>query len=360
MILTAGEFLLKHGHFAANCMLAALYFMSFLYLLKIMVKSNVVRNAFVGSIASLFLLLTLMFLVQAFLAPAWKHFALESAWLIIAAIPAVIFLCFRGQSSVIGRSEAIASMERFNQMKDDFLSVASHELRTPLSVINGFAEILVREKLGALNDEQKRRVRKILMQGQRLNRIVDELLDLSRIRSGKVDVRNEVFDIVPVLKACLDDHQIVCDQQKIALKDQIPDVLPDVNGDLERVTQIVVNLLNNAIKYTEPGGTVTLLVAEDTEKRELKIEVLDTGIGIDAKDQVHVFEEFFRSNHQYARKYSGSGLGLAIVKQLVEAQNGRVGLYSEGLGKGSSFYFTLPLAPQPKSPVAPAPQPHSR
>jgi signal transduction histidine kinase len=327
-----------------NSFIAFLYLLCFLYIIFTMVLKSGTRNAFVGAIAFLFLIFTWMFSVHAIMAPAWKNLVMESVWLGISGIPALVFLCGRGQFSVISRIEAMASAEKFNQMKEEFLSVASHELRTPLSVITGFAEILVREKLGSLNDEQKRRVRKILMQGQRLNRIVDELLDLSRIRSGKVEVRREVFDVIPVLKACLDDHQVVCEQQKLKLLDKIPDVVPDVVGDLERVTQVVVNLLNNAIKYTGIGGTVTLTVVEDQAAGEVKIEVSDTGIGIDLKEQPRVFEEFYRSSDANARKFSGSGLGLAIVKQLVEAQKGRVGMSSEGLGRGSVFFFTLPIA----------------
>lgn len=246
--------------------------------------------------------------------------------------------------SIFQKERSSFNAKSFDELKGEFLSVASHELRTPLSVITGFAEILVREKVGPLNDEQKRRVRKILMQGQRLNRIVDELLDLSRIRSGKIDVGRDIFDLVPVLKACLDDHQIVCEQQKLELSDKVPDVLPDVIGDLERVMQVIVNLLNNAIKYTEPGGTIVLTAFQEPGKAEVRVEVKDSGIGIAPEDQQKVFEEFYRSSHQKARKFAGSGLGLAIVKQLVEAQGGRVGLQSLGVGHGSCFFFTLPMA----------------
>lgn len=333
-----------NAHILGNSFVAFLYLLCFLYVICTMVLKAGTRNAFVGAIAFMFLIVTWMFSVHAMMAPAWGSVMMESIWLGVSGIPALVFLCGRGQFSVISRIEAMASAEKFNQMKEEFLSVASHELRTPLSVITGFAEILVREKLGPLNDEQKRRVRKILMQGQRLNRIVDELLDLSRIRSGKAEVRREIFDLIPVLKACIDDHQVVCEQQKLTLQDRIPDVVPDVVGDLERVTQVVVNLLNNAIKYTGTGGTVTLSVIEDKTAGEVKVEVRDTGIGIDLKEQARVFEEFYRSSDLNARKFSGSGLGLAIVKQLVEAQRGRVGMSSEGLGRGSVFFFTLPVA----------------
>jgi signal transduction histidine kinase len=323
---------------AVKILLSVIYFLLFLLTSEMMIKRRTARNFYTASLNLLFLSLALVFSTQWFLPPEHR---LHMPWLgvLMAVLPAILFVYFRTHYS--GAEESVESMTRFNQLKDEFLSVASHELRTPLSVINGFAEILVREKLGTLNDEQKRRVRKILMQAQRLNRIVDELLDLSRIRSGKVQIRHDVFDLVPVLKACLDDHQIVCEQQNIILKDDLPDVLPDVAGDIERITQIVVNLLNNAIKYTEPGGTVTLAASYRKARNEIYIEIRDSGIGIDLKDQPRVFEEFFRCNHNYARRYSGSGLGLAIVKQLVEVHEGHVGVFSEGLGKGSTFFFTL-------------------
>ena len=326
-------------HFVSNLLVAGLYLVISLFLIKTVITHSSFRNALIFSMASVFILLSLIFGTYAFLKPVCSFFGFELFALLLAGLPAVFFIF---QIPLLVGQNAITPAARFNQMKDEFLSVASHELRTPLSVINGFAEILVREKLGPLNDEQKRRVRKILQQGQRLNRIVDELLDLSRIRSGKVEIRQQVFDLVPVLKACLDDHLIVCDQQKIQMVDSVPDVLPDVLGDLERVTQVVVNLLNNAIKYTTVGGTVTLAAYFNQPKNEVTVEVRDTGIGIDPKDQARIFEEFYRANDAYARKLKGSGLGLAIVKQLVEAQGGRVGLHSEGSGKGCSFFFTLP------------------
>lgn len=317
--------------------LSVLYLLLFFLTVETIIKKTSARNLFTAILGTLFFALSVHFATPFFL--HIEPLRMTGPGILMAILPALLLIYFRTQFS--DAEESMASMSKFNQLKDEFLSVASHELRTPLSVINGFAEILVREKLGPLNDEQKRRVRKILMQAQRLNRIVDELLDLSRIRSGKVQIRRDIFDLVPVLKACMDDQQVVSEQQKIELKDEIPDVLPDVVGDLERVTQVIVNLLNNAIKYTEPGGKVTLTAAYRKAKNEIYIEVRDSGIGIDPKDQGRVFEEFYRCNHQYARRFAGSGLGLAIVKQLVEVHGGHVGVFSEGLSKGSTFYFTL-------------------
>jgi signal transduction histidine kinase len=265
------------------------------------------------------------------------------AYLVAALVPIVLLFVFRRKIFDFEASSASA-VAKFDKLKDEFVTVASHELRTPLSIINGFAEILVRERVGSLNDEQKRRVRKILMQAQRLNRILDNLLDLSRIRSGKIEVRRDVFDLVPVLKSCLDDHHIVSYQQRIELCDEIGDVLPDVVGDLERTTQVVVNLLSNALKYTHPGGKVIFRSYHDRSGREVRVEIQDSGIGISEEDQRLVFKEFYRASDEHARKYAGSGLGLAIAKQLVESQGGRMGVSSLGQGKGSLFYFTLPVA----------------
>ena len=333
-------------HALANLLVSFLYFLVFLSVIRMMLPDRRGINRLSLSIASMLFLLVCIFAYNATIHTPWNNAYLEAFFLFLAYMPCILFMSSRKEIFVIGSESAMAAKARFDKLKDDFLTVASHELRTPMSVINGFAEILVREKLGPLNDEQKRRVRKILMQGQRLHRIIDELLDLSRIRSGKIEVKREVFDIIPVLKASLDDHQIVCEQQKIELLDEIPDVLPDVEGDLERITQVIVNLLNNAIKYTPAGGAVTLRCKPDDRKRFVIIEVCDTGIGISPAEQSRVFDEFYRANQEHTKKYSGSGLGLAIVRQLVESQGGSVGMRSDGIGKGSVFFFTIPIAPK--------------
>ncbi len=336
-------------HLWGNLFAGFLYTVIFFFVLKDMLAPAGLRTPFSISIALIFALIISGFFAGGLFAAPWAHSQLETLCLVLAVLPGLFFLVLGWRNHFFfSFLEIKTSRDRFDKLKEEFLSVASHELRTPLSVINGFAEILVREKLGPLNDEQKRRVRKILMQGQRLNRIIDELLDLSRIKRGKIECRKDVFDLVPVLKACLDDHLIVCEQQTLVLRDNIPDVLPDVVGDLERVTQVVVNLLNNAIKYTDPGGEVTLSASVDNENHEVVIAVTDTGIGLEPRDKENVFREFFRVQHP-GKKYSGSGLGLAIVKQLVEAQGGRVGVESEGAGKGSCFFFTVPKSRETSS-----------
>lgn len=329
-------------HLYFNIFLALLYFRVFLSIVKPLILNKPFRNVLSISVASISFLVSLNFLWQAFFVKPSINPEIALIWHLVMTGPPILFMVFRKKHGfILGAEDTVMPYVKFNKLKEDFLSVASHELRTPLSVITGFAEILIREKLGPLNDEQKRRIRKILLQGQRLNRIIDDLLDLSRIRSGKIEIRRDIFDPVAVLKACLDDHLVVCEQQNLQLVDEVPDSLPDVVGDLERFTQVVINLLNNSIKYTEPGGKVTLRAREDKNNR-VRFEIQDNGIGIDAQDLPNVFQEFYRS--QNSKKYAGTGLGLTIVKQLVEAQGGEVGAMSEGIGKGSTFYFTLQVS----------------
>lgn len=332
-------------HIGGNLIIAIFYLGIFIGMIAYHVSNPKDRNIHSLAVAFLFLLTTLAFFVQALMMSPWNETSVEMAWLIAASFPAAFFLYIANKLLILQQNiGSTASSPKFDKLKHEFLSVASHELRTPLSVINGFAEILVREKLGPLNDEQKRRIRKILMQGQRLTHIIDELLDLSRIQSGKVELRCDVFDLIPALKACIDDHTVVCEQQGIKLVDHLPDILPDVMGDLDRVTQVMVNLLNNAIKYTDYGGVVTVTARHEQDKDSVRVEVADNGIGIDAEDQPRVFEEFFRATQKHSKKYTGTGLGLTIVKRLVESQGGEVGVHSEGAGKGSIFYFTMPAA----------------
>ena len=294
------------------------------------------------------LIFQLFFAACLLLALAFSHTGMIMGIAFAALITPAVFLVIGGRrvpGAVPSTSPpSVNPADKLNELKDQFVTLASHELRTPLSVINGFSEILLREKLGPLNEEQRRRLRKILSQGQRLNRIVDDLLDLSRIRSGKIEVRSDVFDLVPVLKSCLDDHASVCEQLGLTLCDDVPDCLPDVRGDVERVTQVVINLLNNAVKYTPAGGTVRLGASPDSATGRVRVEVRDTGIGVESSDLEKIFQEFYRVSSDYVRKSSGTGLGLTIVKQIVQAQGGEVGAASDGPGKGAVFFFTLPQA----------------
>ena len=314
------------------------------YLVRRIWTKRLANNFYTQALCAIFCGFSGLSVFLLFLFPKLNAWYLEIPWFLGQIFPVLIFMLLRRPILASVQGEYVLSQQRFHKLKEEFLSMASHELRTPLSVISGFAEILIRERLGPLNDEQMRRVKKILLQAQRLSRIVNELLDLSRIRSGKIETVRQVFDIVPVLKSCLDDHEVVCEQEQLRLIDHIPDVLPDVEADLERLTQVLVNIMNNAVKYTPAGGEISLTAKVTPDNKFLRIEVQDTGVGIANEHLGKIFDEFYRIHQENGKKYAGSGLGLTIVRQLVEAQGGIVGATSEGTGKGTLFYFTLPLA----------------
>lgn len=329
-------------HFVGNLMLGAIYLIALGCFTRKYLRPHSSRYSLVMTVNFLLLVPATFFIAQSSFSTSMA-LSLELILLLIFALPPLflIFLTLKGQIDFM--REDLEPVSKFDQLKEEFLKVASHELRTPLSVINGFGEILVREKLGPLNYEQKRRVNKILMQGQRLHAIIDEMLDLSRIRSGTIECRRDVFDLIPVLKAVIDDHQILAEQQGLKLIDKLPDFLPDVVGDVDRTTQIVINLISNAIKYTEVDGTIEISASVDREENLVTVSVTDDGIGIHPDDKDEIFREFYRAQQRHVKKYSGTGLGLTIVKRLVEVQGGCVNVYSAGLGKGSCFTFTIPM-----------------
>ncbi len=329
-------------HFVGNLLVGATYLAALGFFTQKYLRPHSNRYPLAITINAILLVPATFFIAQSFFSTSMS-LGLEMVLLMMFALPpmALIYLTLKGHIDFM--REDLEPVSKFDQLKEEFLKVASHELRTPLAVINGFGEILVREKLGPLNYEQKRRVNKILMQGQRLHAIIDEMLDLSRIRSGTIECRRDVFDLIPVLKAVIDDHQILAEQQGLQLIDKLPDLLPDVIGDVERTTQVVVNLISNAIKYTEVDGTIEISASVDAEENLVTISVTDDGIGIHPDDKDEIFREFFRAQQRHVKKYSGTGLGLTIVKRLVEVQGGCVNVHSAGLGKGSCFTFTIPM-----------------
>jgi signal transduction histidine kinase len=237
-----------------------------------------------------------------------------------------------------GRVEAIREMDR---LKDDFINTVTHELRTPLTAIMGYCEFLEDHIGGDLTHDQEEFVRQIKEGGDRLKRLVDDLLDFARLEAGtfmltrrEADlaelVREEVEALLPA--AAESGHEVVLD---------LPDVLMAL-FDPDRVGQVLRNLVGNAIKFTPCGGR--LHVRLSTEDGLARVEVEDNGPGIAPTLHSRVFDKFFQAEPSLTRLHGGAGLGLAIAKALVEAQGGRIGFRSAP-GSGSVFWFLLPLHP---------------
>lgn len=233
----------------------------------------------------------------------------------------------------------IAHLQAIDRYKDEFLSVISHELRTPLNFIMGFASLLEDEAVGPLNAKQHEFMAKILNGAERMLILVNDLLDIAKIKAGKLDLLPVPTEYPPLVNEVLETMRPLAQDKAITLVGDVNvPILPCVDGP--RLIQILSNLLSNALKFTSVGGQVA--VRAFVEGNDLVTQVSDTGEGIAAEDIPKLFSRFQQLDMSLTRKASGTGLGLAITKALVEAHGGKLGVLSE-VGKGSTFWFTLPL-----------------
>lgn len=234
----------------------------------------------------------------------------------------------------------ITELKRLEEVRKDFVANVSHELRTPISSIKGYAETLLDGKVDN-EDTIKEFLGIIYQDSNRLANLIDDLLDLSKIESGKMNMEVEPLDILPIVKRCRNVLEKSAKDKALAIKFEVPADLPKVLGDHKRLSQVFLNLLDNAIKYTPEGGTITL--SASSKENVVQVDVSDTGIGISEKDLPRIFERFYRVDKARSRELGGTGLGLSIVKHIVQAHAGQVWVRST-LGKGSSFSFTIPVA----------------
>jgi two-component system phosphate regulon sensor histidine kinase PhoR len=261
---------------------------------------------------------------------------------------------FRAQTAVV-RDEAgnptgiiavftdITEIRRLEQMKTHFVAAVSHELRTPLTSIKGFIATLLDDTEGYFDHQTRYEFYQIIDQEcDRLRRLIDDLLNLSRIERGLALQPNwQVVDVVSVIKRVLSAQQAYTDKHE--LKMDIPEELPPIVADEDKLDEILTNLVNNAIKYSPDGGEVVVRVVR--EDNTLLFSVKDQGIGIPKDKLTLIFEKFSRIDTRETRAAGGTGLGLYLVKHLVEAHEGVIWAESEGIGKGSTFFFRLPIFP---------------
>src|SRR5262245_36929888 len=231
-----------------------------------------------------------------------------------------------------------------NRLKSDFLATVSHELRTPLNSIIGFSDVL--SSIAALDDKQKRYVGNIQRSGTMLLEMINDILDLAKMESGKMEVRLSEFKIGALVSAQCDMGRPLAERKNIDVDDTVEQNLPPLWHDQAKVQQILNNLLSNAIKFTPEGGRIVISATRD-EFGDLRLMVEDTGIGISAEDQQLIFEKFrqapgvSKDGDAMTREYSGTGLGLSMVRELCKLLGGDVSVESE-LGKGSTFSVRLP------------------
>lgn len=259
---------------------------------------------------------------------------------------------YRNRLKVQGRDELAWLAQDFNRMAEalekvehsriELIGSVAHELRTPLAGLQGYAEALAD---GVLPPEQA--AHRIAHEVRAMRRLVEDLSLVSRVEAGAVEIRPQPLDPAEALRQAAERFELVFAEQRVALRLDVPPRLPPVWADLERLQQVLSNLLANALRHTPSGGEVVLQAG--LVPSGVCFSVRDTGPGIPPEHQARVFERFYRVDSARSRQDGGSGVGLTIAKGLVEAMGGTMGLRSEA-GRGSTFWFTLPQPPHPEAP----------
>jgi signal transduction histidine kinase len=252
-------------------------------------------------------------------------------------------------------AQAVERLQEADRVKSNFLATVSHELRTPLTSVIGYSEMLLEGIAGELNDEQREYVRTVMEKGDQLLQLITGILDISRMEAGEMKISKSPFELEDVLSTALSTVAPHARRKKLTLHCTLEPGLPLVFGDRDKVRQVLLNLIGNAIKFTPEGGRIEIAAMVATlaqpapdlpadSPRGVRIWVKDSGIGVPLEHQKRVFDPFFQVDNSSTREYGGTGLGLSIVRRLVEAHGGAVWVDSEN-GKGSTFAFTIPLAP---------------
>lgn len=237
----------------------------------------------------------------------------------------------------------VTKEREIDKLKSDFIAVVSHELKTPVSAMMGFATLIEDGLAGDTTPQQEEYLYKIQLQGERLIRLINDLLDFSKLEAGQMPLYLQLLDSEEVVNEIVETLRPLADEKSMALVANVESDIPPIYVDPDKLKQILINLISNAIKFTpETTGLIEVKVIHNKEKDELLFSVQDNGIGIPDKDKPRLFDRFYQVDNTSTRKYGGTGLGLAIVKKLVELNNGQLWVDSK-TGVGSTFYFTVPL-----------------
>ncbi len=237
--------------------------------------------------------------------------------------------------------EKTKEVEAASQAKSEFLAHMSHELRTPLNVIIGFSQLMLDKVPGKINNEQKQCLTDILNGGEHLLSLIDDILDLSKIESGKLKLQLTDFHVNDVIEPLAGTMRPILSSRKQTLDIKIEEGLPPVHADKDKIRQVLFNLLSNATKFTPNEGKLKIEAVRKNDR--CYVNVIDNGIGIKKEEQEKVFEPFYQLENPLMKEKTGTGLGLALAKQIVKKHGGNIWVESE-YGKGSRFSFTIPLA----------------
>jgi len=244
-------------------------------------------------------------------------------------------------SFFVGIERDITKEKEVDRAKSDFISIASHQLRTPLTVVKGYMSMLLENDFGKVPAKQREQLLKVYESNERLISLVADLLNVSRIESGKMSFEFQNLDIEPLVASVVTEITNLAKAKHNYLHYNKPKYkLPKVSADPDKLRQVLSNLIENSVKYTVAGGTeVSLELAND----EIRFCVRDTGLGISPADMSKIFEKYSRGDQVTTKAVAGTGLGLYVCKMMIENDEGRIWAESDGEGKGARFYFALPI-----------------
>ncbi len=243
--------------------------------------------------------------------------------------------------------EDVSELRRLQRMRAEFIDNLSHELRTPLTTISLLAETAARDARSA-PPRLRDRIAKIEIETGHLTQMVNELLDLSRIESGTARLLLDDVDLMKVIASNTERLRLFAERQGLRIKLDLPRALPPVRGDEDRLGQVLINLLHNAVKFSPNGGEIVVGARTGEDGAEVEVWVRDPGIGVPEAERVRIFERFYKVDRARVRGRGGTGLGLSIARHVVESHGGRIWVESKE-GQGSTFAFAIPIAPEPAS-----------
>jgi signal transduction histidine kinase len=249
---------------------------------------------------------------------------------------------YRVKQRTVELEEALRKLSEINQLKANFIANVSHELRTPLTHIRGYLELLSAEALGDLNDDQKKALDVSMRSSARLQNLIDDLILFSLAARGEMTLVLKPVDLNRTISSVLTRATPKAEEQKLHLSVDIDPTLPFVQADEEKLSWVLTQLLDNATKFTKPGGKIRLAARLENDKM-INITVTDTGIGIEPERMKEIFEPFHQLDGSATRRFGGTGLGLALVRQIIEAHGSLINV-SSALDKGTTITFLLLVA----------------
>jgi len=237
--------------------------------------------------------------------------------------------------------KAYEELKRLDKAKSEFISIASHQLRTPLTAIKGYISMIIEGSYGKMSEKTKEPMENVYKSNERLIKLVNDLLSISRIESGRMEINLEKFSLEDIISSVVNESKIEAGKKGLKLTwEKPPEPLPKISADRDKIRQVILNVIDNGVRYTRKGG---ITIRARSGEESLLIKVSDTGVGLTKEEISYLFESFSRGKAGTRFWSEGVGLGLYVAKKFIELQNGKIWAESKGKGKGSTFYIELPI-----------------